>query len=88
MILYHLTRLVSHITRQHRGTVQGPRLGARRRFRQPRSVLLGAVAMSSYDWEKEKLSDQDLVRHFKDIDFCSALKLETLTCQVCGLRLK
>jgi len=88
MILYHLTRLVSHITRQHRGTVQGARLGARRRFRQPRSVLLGAVAMSSYDWEKEKLSDQDLVRHFKDIDFCSALKLETLTCQVCGLRLK
>jgi len=44
--------------------------------------------MTSYDWEKEKLSDQDLATYFKDIDFCSTLKSETLTCVVCGLRLK
>jgi len=82
MNLHLLTRLVTRITRPAVQT------GTRRRISLPRSVLVGAVAMSSYDWEKEKLSDQDLATYFKDIDFCSTLKLETLTCVVCGLRLK
>ena len=49
---------------------------------------VAAVAMSHYDWEKEKWSDRDLVNHFQDIDFCSKLKLSTLTCETCGLRVK
>jgi len=59
-----------------------------KRFSHPRKFLLSAAAMSSYDWEKEKFSDKDLVKHIEDIDFCSKLKLKTLTCEACGLRLK
>jgi len=82
MILHHIKRFVARIPRQ---VVQ---TGPKKKISLPKGVLVGAVAMSSYDWEKEKLSDQDLATHFKDIDFCSTLKLETLTCAVCGLRLK
>jgi len=82
MILRQLTRLVARIPRPLIHS------GSKKKIFFPKGVLVGAVAMSSYDWEKEKLSDQDLATHFKDIDFCSTLKLETLTCAVCGLRLK
>jgi len=44
--------------------------------------------MSEYDWEKEKLSDRELSSHFQDIQFCSKLKIKTITCEACGLRLK
>jgi len=83
MIFQRLGRLVAQYYR--------PNLNLKstaRKFSHPRKFLISAAAMSSYDWEKEKFSDAELVKYFKDIDFCSNLKLTTLTCEACGLRLK
>jgi len=52
------------------------------------SFLLSSMAISSYNWNKEKLPDHEMIKHYKDIDFCSRLKVETLSCQECGKRLK
>lgn len=79
MIFQGLRKIFSHYR---------PCLVVAKRFSHPRKVLLSAAAMSSYDWEKEKFSDQELVKYFQDIDFCSNLKLKTLTCEACGLRIK
>ena len=46
------------------------------------------ITTMTYDWEAEKLSDSELISHFQDIEFCSTLKIKTLTCEVCGLRLR
>ena len=86
MIFHCFTKLVSHF-RPNLKVVQSVKSVAKR-FPHPRKFLLSAAAMSSYDWEKEKFSDKELVKYFQDIDFCSKLKLETLTCEACGLRLK
>ena len=59
------------------------RLSARKR-----SVSRECGENMSYDWEKEKLSDSQLSSHFQDIQYCSNLKQKTVTCQVCGNRLK
>ena len=46
------------------------------------------IRTMTYDWEKEKLTDSELINHFQDIEFCSTLKIKTLTCEACGLRLR
>lgn len=87
MIFQRVSQLVCHLRPQLK-VVQGFKSAARKLSHHPRKFLLSAAAMSSYDWEEEKYSDKELVKYFQDIDFCSKLKLETLTCEACGLRLK
>jgi len=58
-------------------------------FRSRRNgLMLGATVFSVFDWDENKVSDNDLKTFSNDINFCQALTKRTLTCSSCGQRFR
>jgi len=63
------------------------------RLRQPRYLVGGAILCNSksnpsFDWEKERLTQEEYKNYFGHIDQCHDIKEKTITCKVCGNRLR
>lgn len=51
-----------------------------------RHLLLSAVCITQYDWDKEKISDESLERATDDLDSVGELCKATVQCENCGKR--
>ncbi|XP_059490800.1 stAR-related lipid transfer protein 7, mitochondrial [Neocloeon triangulifer] len=55
--------------------------------RRSKNALLATCLAAVFDWEKEKIPDEVLLRHQSELEFVNKLKSTTVTCEKCGHRL-
>ncbi|KAF4519706.1 hypothetical protein B566_EDAN003956 [Ephemera danica] len=68
------------------GNIHGELL---RRWVQGHAIFAAvSCAAASYDWNEERISDDTLSKHLKDIELVYELQTTTLTCSQCGRRLR
>jgi len=60
------------------------------RCRNPNYMLGGAILSQSsgFDWKKKRLTSTEVVNYYNDIDECYEIKKKTITCNICGNRLR
>jgi len=61
-----------------------------KKCKNPKYVMGGAILSNSsgFDWKKERLSNIELAKYYKDIDDCDEIRQKTITCNKCGHRLR
>ncbi|CAB3377425.1 Hypothetical predicted protein [Cloeon dipterum] len=55
--------------------------------RRSKNAFLATCLAAVFDWEKENIPEEVLLRHKNEFELVSKLKSTTITCQKCGLRL-
>lgn len=61
------------------------------RLRQPKFLVGGAILCNKntgFDWKSEKICESESQNYFGHIDQCAEIKNKTITCKVCGNRLR
>lgn len=54
--------------------------------RRSKEFVFGAMGVSAFNWQTEKISDEEIYKHFEEFDYVAKLKRQTVVCKKCNRR--
>lgn len=51
--------------------------------RRGKDLVLGAVGISAYNWDKNRIPDNEITSHINELEYMHFLKLKTIICSIC-----